>query len=125
VTFEVVSPGNRAGDLINRFRFYERYGVEEYYLWDLESGDLNGWRREQSELKPIAVMNGWTSPLLKVNFEVINGDLRLYGPDGKKFATYVQLVQQREQEAQARNQAEQRAERLAAQLKALGIEPEA
>src|ERR1700747_1649617 len=32
VTFEVLSPGNRAGDVTNKFQFYERYGVEECYL---------------------------------------------------------------------------------------------
>jgi hypothetical protein len=69
-------------------------------------------------------MNGWISPRLKVRFEMVDGELRLYGPDGGRFATYVELVEQRERERQAREQAQQRAERLAAQLKALGVEPE-
>ena len=125
VTFEVLSPGNRAGDVTIKFKFYETYGVEEYYLWDPDNADLHGWQREGSDLRPITQMNGWTSPRLKVRFELAEGDLRLYEPDGKKFATYVELVQQREQERQARDQAEHRAERLAAQLKALGIKPEA
>jgi len=46
-----------------------------------------------------------------VRFELVDDDLRLYAPDGKKFATYVELAE--------------RADKLAAQLKALGIEPEA
>jgi hypothetical protein len=41
----------------------------------------------------------------------------LYGPDGTGFATYLELVEQWEQE-------HQRADRLAAQLRALGVEPE-
>ena len=28
VVFEVTSPGNRHGDMVRKFRFYERYGVE-------------------------------------------------------------------------------------------------
>jgi Uma2 family endonuclease len=132
VTFEVLSPGNRTGDVTNKFKFYETYGVEEYYLWDPENADLRGWRRKGGELRPIPQIDGWTSPRLRIRFELVDGDLRLYGPDGKKFATYVELVQQREklaqereQERQAKEQALERAERLTAQLKALGIKPDA
>lgn len=132
VVFEVLSPGNRFGELLNKFQFYERYGVQEYYIWDPDGGILNGWTRASDRLQPIADMNGWTSPLLKVRFSVVDGELQLVGPDGKRFATYVELVEQREEltrrqesEQRARVQAQQRAERLAAQLKALGIEPEA
>lgn len=39
VVFEVWPPGNRAGPLIEKFRFYERYGVEEYYIYDPDDGD--------------------------------------------------------------------------------------
>jgi len=56
-----------------------------------------------------ATGNGWVSPRLKVRFELVNVELHLDGPDGRHFATYVELAQQREQERQ-------RAERLAAQL---------
>jgi len=118
VVFEVFSPGNRAGKLISKFKFYEHHGVEEYYFYDPENGDLTGWIRGNGELQEIPEMNGWVSPRLKVRFELVNGELRLFGPDGQRFATYVELVEQREK-------AQQRAERLAAQLKALGVEPEA
>jgi Uma2 family endonuclease len=117
VSFEIVSPGNRAGTLIKKFQFYERYGVEEYYVYDPDRGDLSGWLRAGAQLVEIAEMKGWVSPRLKVRFEVVADELRLYGPDNKPFATYVELATQ-QQEAQ------QRAERLAAQLKALGVEPE-
>jgi Uma2 family endonuclease len=125
VTFEVVSPGNRAGDLTNKFKFYERHGVEEYYLCDPDNIELSGWQRDGTELRAIPKMNGWLSPRLGVRFELAENDLQLYGPDGKKFATYVELIEQTQQLANQRDQAQQRAERLAAKLKALGIEPDA
>jgi Uma2 family endonuclease len=125
VTFEVLSPGNRPGKLVEKFKFYERYGVNEYYVWDPDNGDLSGWLRNNGELQPIADMNGWISPQLKVRFELAGGELHLYGPYGRKFATYVELVEQRDQAKQAVDKAQQRADRLAAQLRALGIEPEA
>jgi Uma2 family endonuclease len=138
VVFEIQSPGNRFGELLKKFQFYERYGVEEYYLYDPDKGDLSGWLRSEGVLREIPSLAGWVSPRLGVRFELVNGELELYGPDGQKFPTFVELVEQREQEHRAREQAQQRAEqaqqraeqaqqraeRLAAQLKALGIEPE-
>jgi Uma2 family endonuclease len=125
VVFEVLSPGNRAGKLVEKFKFYERYGVEEYYVYDPDDGELSGWIRAEGELKDIPEMNGWLSPRLKCRFELVDGELQLYGPDGKKFATFVELAQQRDQALQRGEQALERAERLAAQLRALGKEPEA
>lgn len=125
VVFEVVSPGNRAGMLINKFKFYETYGVEEYYLYDPENEDLSGWRRADGDLRVISQMHGWVSPRLNVRFEMVNGDLSLFGPDGKKFATYVELVEQREHERREKVRAQERVDRLAAQLRALGVEPDA
>lgn len=125
VVFEVLSPGNRAGELLRKFRFYERYGVEEYYIYDPDDGELVGYRRVNGELQEIENMKGWVSPRLKVRFEIVNGELHLFGPDNRRFASYVELAQQREQESQQKEKEKQRADRLAAQLRALGIEPEA
>jgi len=108
VAFEILSPENRAGKLVEKFKFYEHYGVEEYYVFGAE---LAGWTRAKEELIRIPEMHGWVSARLHVRFELVDDDLRLYAPDGKKFATYVELAE--------------RADKLAAQLKALGIEPEA
>ena len=132
VVFEVLSPGNRLSEMIKKFQFYDRYGVEEYYIYDPDQFELNGWQRSaDGELMEIEVMNGWVSPRLGVRFELGRGELELYYPDGSKFATYLELVEQRDQAQQQAQQAQQqaqqaqnRAERLAAQLRALGVEPE-
>lgn len=110
VVFEILSPGNRGGELVRKFDFYERYGVEEYYVYDPDHGDLTGWLRAGDKLREIKEMPGWISPRLGIRFEMVDGVLCILRPDGRPFATYVEL--------------EQRAERLAAQLKALGVEPE-
>jgi len=69
-------------------------------------------------------MQGWVSPRLGVRFALnADGELELYRPDGERFASYVELAAQREQERQRAEQERQRAERLAAQLRALGVEP--
>jgi Uma2 family endonuclease len=144
VVFEVLSPGNRGPELVRKHQFYERYGVEEYYVYDPDSGELSGWLRKGDRLLEIPRMEGWVSPRLGVKFGLEGTDLVLTGPDGERFATYLELVEARErleaeaeaqqhradleaqraEEEKLRAEAErQRAERLAAQLRQLGIEP--
>lgn len=118
VVFEVLSPGNTLLEMAKKLEFYDRYGVEEYYLYDPDSGDFTGWiRDEDGRLHAIDPIEGWTSPRLGVRFEKENGDLRIIRPDGQRFLTFLELQQQAEQERQ-------RAERLAQRLRELGIDPE-
>jgi Uma2 family endonuclease len=151
VVFEVLSPGNRYRQMIEKFEFYRVYGVEEYYLYDPDTFQLDGWKRDGGRLVPIAEMNGWVSPRLQVRFDTSQGELRLLGPDGRRFLTFSELAREREQLAQEREQLVQereqlvqerehmaqeldllaghtatekeRADKLTAQLKALGIDP--
>jgi Uma2 family endonuclease len=125
VVFEVLSPGNRLAEMIKKFQFYDRYQVEEYYIYDPDRGDLSGWARATDrDLIEIEAMTGWISPRLGVRFDLKEGELELYYPDGRKFASYLELVEQAEQARQQAEQAQDRAERLAAQLRALGVDPE-
>jgi Uma2 family endonuclease len=123
VVFEVLSPNNRVREMVAKFQFYDRFAVEEYYLFDPDRIDLSGWIRRGDDLVAIDQADGWTSPRLGVRFDLSSGDLQVFGPDGRPFATYVELVEQRDCERQQAQQERQRAERLAAQLRALGVEP--
>jgi Uma2 family endonuclease len=131
--FEVLSPGNRAGEMERKFQFYERYGVEEYYIYDPDRGDLVGWRRANDILEEIPNMAGYQSARLKIRFEPGDGpdNLKIIGPDGEPFLTYAELVKQRnadrqlaEEKARLAEEQTQRADRLAARLRELGIEPD-
>jgi len=126
VVFEVLSPGNRAGEMELKLQFYERYGVEEYYIYDPDSGDLVGWRRVGQTLEQIPTMSGYESPRMKIRFEPGKGpdNLKIFGPDGEPFATYLEVIAQREAERQRADAAQQRADRLAARLRELGVEPD-
>lgn len=131
VAFEILSPGNTLVEMAKKFRFYERYGVEEYYLYDPDKGDFSGWLRAGDYLEVIENPIGWVSPRLAVRFELVDGELEIYRPDGEKFATYLELVEQnlalveQNQQAQQRlEQERQRSEKLATKLKELGINPE-
>jgi Uma2 family endonuclease len=126
VVFEVLSPGNRPAETVRKFRFYDRYGVEEYYVYDPETGELAGWMRGAAGLEEVENMNGHTSPRLGIRFEPGEGadDLRIIGPDGHRFATYVELFEDLEALRERALAEQQRADRLAAKLRALGVEPE-
>ena len=125
VVFEVLSPGNRPGEMILKFQFYERYGVEEYYMYDPDSFELDGWIRQDGHLKPVEHLDGWVSPSLGIRFQFDeSGELKIYRPDGTPFATYVELAERAERESE-RERERERAERLAARLKELGIDPDA
>src|SRR5262249_18422295 len=106
---------------------------EEYYIYDPDSGAIEGWRRRGRGLKKIGRMAGYVSPRLGIRFEPGKGpnNLMIFRPDGNPFLTYVQLMEQFEAERQRaeaeRQRAEaerQRAEHYLTKLRELGIEPE-
>jgi Uma2 family endonuclease len=192
VVIEILSPGNRPGEMANKFAFYERFGVEEYLVYDPEELTLNLWRREQGSLQLLhnisgsgttnGIKNGTAfgiqgshqlySIRLNLVFRIERGELVVVRADGSRFESFVELhkrartvqqraeyeqqraeyEQQRAEAEQQRAEAEQqradteqqradteqqradteqqradaerqRADRLAAQLRALGIDP--
>ncbi|NJO70854.1 MAG: Uma2 family endonuclease, partial [Oscillatoriales cyanobacterium RM1_1_9] len=110
VIFEIISPGNRARQMAEKLLFYQRYGVEEYYLYDPQQQELTGLLRTENWLEPIEQINGWVSPRLEIRFELTDTGLEIYRPDGQKFLTPVELDQLRQQESQRADQESQRAD---------------
>jgi hypothetical protein len=124
VVFEIISPGNRLGEIFKLFKFYDNYGVEECYFYDLKDNELIGWVRSDGELNYIESMEGWVSPRLEIRFETASGDLEIYRPDGLKFLSYVELSRQIEQEREEKELVQQKADRLSEKLREMGINPE-
>lgn len=124
VVWEVLSPGNRAGEMKAKLLFYQKYGVEEYYIYDPDDGELSGYLRAGDQLRPIAAINGWVSPRLGVRLQLEGSELGLYYPDGRRFASYIELAAQAEAAQQQAEQERARAARLAERLKALGVDPD-
>ncbi|NES18742.1 MAG: Uma2 family endonuclease [Symploca sp. SIO3E6] len=138
VVFEILSPGNTKKEMNRKLLFYDRHGVEEYYLYDPYKNVLSGWLRNESWLDAIDEMNGWVSPRLGIRFEVSSDTLVLYRPDQQPFADYVEVQQQLEAmekrvvEAENRatvaeeelEQERQRAKRLEELLREAGIDPD-
>ena len=152
VVFEIASTSNSLKELEDKkFKFYREHGVEEYYLFDPERQTLKGWLRnvdrldadrsdegsldegslDADSLRPIAEMNGWVSPRLKVRFEIEDGELQLYRPDGRRFVTYAESEARAsraqeiaESERIRADRAETQAAIFAQRLRELGVNPE-
>jgi Uma2 family endonuclease len=107
VVFEVLSPGNRPDEVLAKFRFYERFGVEEYYVYDPDEITFSGWLRRDAGLEQIGELNGWTSPRLGVRFQLTEEVLTIIGPDGRRFLTFVELARERDLVEQQRDQAQE------------------
>ena len=110
VVFEILSPGNRLKAMAHKLKFYERYGVEEYYIYDPDDIELIGWLRSGEQLEIIEEMNGWVSPRLGVRFQMTSDNLEIFSPTGERFLTFVELAQLREQERQRAETERQRAD---------------
>ncbi len=131
VVFEILSSSNTTKEMANKLLFYQRYGVEEYYIYDPIKLELTGLLRSGEDLEVIEEINGWVSPRLGVRFELTPDKLEIYRPDGQRFLTFVELDQLREQERQQKEaallqleQERQRYQDLLARLQERGIDPE-
>jgi Uma2 family endonuclease len=137
VVFEILSPGNRLAEMSRKLYFYEQYGVEEYYIYDPDRIDFTGWIRNGDRLIAIEDASNWISPRLGIRFEMQPDTLVVYYPDDRLFSSFVELDQLRQQTQQKLQQSQQelqqsqqelqqsqhQAEKLAAKLRELGIDP--
>jgi Uma2 family endonuclease len=138
VVFEILSPSNDKEELERKLEFYDTYGVEEYYLYEPDGFQLEGWLRQGQHLTKQWEMDGWVSPRLGIRFETSQGELNIYRPDHQKFLSSIELEQRASQErlraeqeslraeqvTQQLQQEQARAERMAAYLRSLGVDPE-
>ena len=110
VVFEVLSPGNRPDAMAEKLRFYDIYGVEEYYLYDPDNPFLSGWRRVGQDLQLIPEAHNWVSPRLKVRFDLSGPEMVIYDARGEKFLTFLEQQAQREKAEQQARETHKRAE---------------
>ncbi|MGJ0604517.1 Uma2 family endonuclease [Cylindrospermopsis raciborskii] len=118
VVFEILSPGNNNTEMDRKKLFYLEHGVEEYYVYDPDRISLEVSIRENNSFKEIENFTTWTSPRLKIRFDMNQDELVIYYPDGSKFLSPVELSNYAEQETQRaererllKEQETQRAER--------------
>ncbi len=115
VVFEIRSPSNSSRDLADKLRFYDCYGVSEYYLYDPDRNRLQAWVRSREFLEEIAILPGWASPLLGIRFHpgepgAGTPELRILHPDGEPFRSFQELQELNRVTAARAEQATVRAE---------------
>jgi len=115
VVFEILSPSNSRIEMSKKLLFYDRYGVEEYYVYNPDTNDLEIWIRSDRSLDGIGDIQNWVSPRLGIRFDV-SEELQIYRPDGTKFYSYIEINQILDQERQRADQEKQRADQAVLQL---------
>jgi Uma2 family endonuclease len=124
VVFEILPPGNRFGEMLRKLNFYDRHGVEEYYIYNPDTLELTGLVRSGQGLTLLDEVEGWVSPRLGIRFQLTPETLEIYYPDGERFLTYVELAEQLTAEQAKRQEGQQRIDALENKLRELGVDPE-
>ena len=143
LALEVTLRGDRRKDLVDNVERYAKLCIAEYFVLDLLSGRIIGYRLEggATTYTPIVPQTGrWSSMVLGLDLVLEEGRLRFFmgsAPlleadeligqlssmvDGLP-AKEARLAEALEAEQQRADEAEQRAARLEAQLRQLGHEP--
>ncbi len=124
VVFEILSPSNSRDEMDRKLIFYDRHGVEEYYIYNPDLNELRGWLRGEDGLDAIAFMANWVSPRLHIRFDLSGDKLQIYRPDGEAFSTYLEIERRRSQAEEALQQERRRSQLLAERLREMGINPD-
>ena len=114
VIFEIFSPGNTHREMDEKHDFYFRYGAEEFYIYDPEDNTLEGYIQTDSGITTIDDWATFVSPRMGIRFELVEMDLHIYGANGQRFRTFLEVDERAEQadfEAKRAKQAVQKAKR--------------
>jgi hypothetical protein len=126
VIFEMTSPGTRQQDLGFKKDLYAQLGVQEYWMFDPKGEwipeKLSGYQLQGEQYIPIVDSQ---STVLNLTLKVEDKLIGFYRNDtGEKLPIPSELATALQEETQARQEAEQRADRLAEKLRALGVNPD-
>ena len=97
IVFEVLSPSNTREEMSAKLKFYDGHGVDEYYLIDPYKNRGFGWVREGETFQSVHPIGDYISPRLGIRFEE-NGELKLFGPDGREFCSREERIEEVQEE---------------------------
>ncbi len=126
VIFEVLSPGNGAAEMARKLLFYERYGAEEYYVYDPDRTTFSAYRRRpDGRFDDIDEPDGYISPRLGVRFDLSGSELVVRRANGDPLRTYVGEAVRGDEAERRAAEATAEAARLRNLLRKAGIDPDA
>ena len=135
---EILSASTKHVDKGLKKELYQNtFRTPDYFWFDPDTADLQGFHLIDGQYTPIQPNEqGWLwSQQLELYLGVFNHKLRFFTPDGERIPSPEELAEQEQQRAEQERQraeqerqraehAEHEIERLKAQLRAQGIEPE-
>ncbi|MDY7020755.1 MAG: Uma2 family endonuclease [Cyanobacteriota bacterium] len=121
VVFEILSPSNSRVEMDRKLLFYDRHGVEEYYIYNPDCKQLEGWLRGEYGLEIIEPIENWVSPRMGISFDLSGEELEIYRPDNTPFYSYNQVRQMLEQERLRAELAEQARQDAIPRLLGMGL----
>ena len=106
VVFEVRSPSNTDQEMADKRAFYNRHGVEEYYLYDPHQNQFDCFLRRGTSLRRQRRRRSVVSPRLGIRFDLSGDEMAVFYPDGQPFLSFEDLKASQELEQDLRRLAE-------------------
>ena len=146
VVFEIFSPSNTVQEMIEKRDFCFHHGAEEFYVYNPETNILEGDIVTSRGAIAIQDWSQFVSPRLGIRFELVGAELHIYGVNGERFLTFIEIgkraereakraesesrrakreAKRAESEAKRANDAEDQLARMRANMLAAGLDPEA
>ena len=118
---EVLSPSNTWSEMTRKRLFYDKHGVDEYWVFEPSDGTFEVWVRDEGRLVAVAnPANGWVSPTTEVHVRVEGSELIVHDSNGiRRWLTTAEEGALLDVETARANEATARADALQARLDAL------
>jgi Uma2 family endonuclease len=113
VVFEFLSPSNTVSEMDEKLIFYEKHGVEEYYIFDPDTNRLMVYVRSGDVLRRERQVKTFTSPRLGIRFDLWGPEMTVLRSDGQAFLSFEDLEAARSLAVQEADVSRKRASRLA------------
>ncbi len=129
VVFEIAAPADTFTQLLKKYKFYEQYGVQEYYLLRPENQTVEAWIRHANELIAVENIHDFQSPSLGITFKVLADKIEIYHSNGRKFETYSEISARTEKRNLRRREAHRRLtgskiRMMVQKLREMGVNPD-
>jgi hypothetical protein len=102
VVFEGLSPTTTPEEMEKKEHFYEKHGIEEYYIYEPRKDVLNVYFRKGNRLCHRWVQKEFVSPRLGIHVDLSGPEMQVFYPDGRQFLTLEELEAERAREARPR-----------------------
>lgn len=91
IVFEFISSSNTRQEMKEKRRWYEKFGVEEFYIYDPDEHYMEVYIRQAGKLVKQQQVISWKSRLLNITMTLYEDHFELYHANGERFLSYMEL----------------------------------